>query len=373
VLRFEIEDTGIGIPSDRLTRLFHSFSQVDASTTRRFGGSGLGLAICKKIVEAMGGRIGVESQAGRGSTFWFTLALEVQAEDAKRERERLAAGVRDQRILVVDDNATNRRVACAHLGAWGFQFEEASTPNEALDRLRTAAARGQPFLAALLDYQMPEMDGIELGRRIKADAELRATHLLLLTSVGHLGHSEIARSVGFARYLTKPIKPSFLFDALIGSMCGAGSVGTAEPGADAPPGPAGAGPLAGDRALRILVAEDNVVNQRVALRTLERQGHRAVAVGNGVEVLRALELAPYDLILMDCQMPEMDGFEATREIRRREPPDRRIPILAMTANALQGAREECLAAGMDDYIAKPVRPRDLAAALERWLRPREVA
>ncbi|HUR27367.1 MAG TPA: response regulator, partial [Planctomycetota bacterium] len=347
-LRFEVQDTGIGIPEERIGRLFQSFSQVDASTTRKYGGTGLGLVIASKIVAAMGGEIHVESRAGTGSKFWFTVELELQPVDAAARMELIATHVRGQRVLVVDDNATNRRVAAANLHAWGLRSEEASSPTVALAMLREAAMNGTPFVCALLDFQMPEMDGIALGRAIKADPRIRSTHLLLLTSVGCLGNVSATKEVGFDGYLTKPIKPAYLHDALLAAI-GLDFPRGSSTGAPKAPLPAPA-PANAARSSRILLAEDNVVNQKVALSMLQRLGFRADAVANGAEVLSSLELMTYDLVLMDCQMPVMDGYEATRAIRQREKDGRRTVIVAMTANAMAGDRERCLAAGMDDYV-----------------------
>jgi len=370
VVRFEVKDTGIGIPTERLGRLFQAFTQIDASTTRKYGGTGLGLVIARRIVEAMHGEVSVQSEEGQGSTFSFTARLEVQPAAAVRRRVLMSSQIHGQRILVVDDNATNRRVAGALLKSWGFRVEDAELPSVGLAKLAEAVAHGDRFVLALLDFQMPEMDGIELGRRIKADDTLSATHLLVLTSVSGLRNATNAKELGFDGYLTKPVKPSHLYDAILSALSAdlepqdiQGDKLTALMDGD--------GPKARGEG-RILLAEDNDVNKRVAIRMLERLGYRADSVANGQEVLHALDLAPYDLILMDVQMPEMDGFEATRAIRTREQGAQHMAIVAMTANAMSGDREECLAAGMDDYISKPVRLDDLAAALDRWLPKRSL-
>ena len=369
--RFEVQDTGIGIHSERVGRLFQSFTQIDSSTTRKYGGSGLGLVIARRLVEAMGGRIGVESEPDRGSTFWFTTVLELQADGAAENRALVSTAMRGQRMLVVDDNATNRRVSCALLRSWGFRAEESESPERAVAMLREAVAQGDRFVVAILDYQMPGMSGIELGRAIKSDAKLRATHLLLLTSVSGIGAAAKAKESGFDGFLTKPAKPTHLHDCILTSL-GAelASKAEVEP-KSALPDCAAAVPGATGGA-RILLVEDNAVNTKVALKMLQRLGHRADAAQNGIEALAALKTARYDAILMDCQMPEMDGFEATREIRLREGSERHTPIVAMTANAMAGDRAACLAAGMDDYVSKPVRLADLADALLRWV-PRDQA
>jgi signal transduction histidine kinase/CheY-like chemotaxis protein len=368
LVRFEVQDTGIGIHKERVGRLFQSFTQIDSSTTRKYGGSGLGLVIARRLVEAMGGQIGVESEPDRGSTFWFTTVLELQADGAAENRALVSTAMRGQRMLVVDDNATNRRVSCTLLRSWGFRAEESDSPVRALAMLRDAVAQGDRFVIAILDYQMPGMSGIELGRAIKADAKLRATHLLLLTSVSGIGAAAKAKESGFDGYLTKPAKPTYLRDFILTSL-GAGAALTEEvqPKSALPDTAAALGAKVG---ARILLVEDNVVNTKVALKMLQRLGHRVDAAQNGIEALAALKLARYDVILMDCQMPEMDGFEATREIRLREGSERHTPIVAMTANAMAGDRGTCLAAGMDDYVSKPVRLEDLAEALLRWL-PRD--
>jgi CheY-like chemotaxis protein/anti-sigma regulatory factor (Ser/Thr protein kinase) len=370
--RFEVQDTGIGIHRERVGQLFQPFTQIDSSTTRKYGGSGLGLVIARRLVESMGGEIGVESEPDRGSTFWFTAALEIQAEGAAQNRALVSTAMRGQRMLVVDDNATNRRVACALLRSWGFRVEESESPVRALAMLREAVEHGDRFVVAILDYQMPEMSGIELGRAIKSDASLRATHLLLLTSVSGIGAAAKAKDSGFDGYLTKPAKPMHLHDCILSSLGADKSLSSQVQPRSALPDASSSAPGATNGA-RILLAEDNAVNTKVALKMLQRLGHRADSAQNGIEALAALKLARYDVILMDCQMPEMDGFEATREIRLREGAERHTPIVAMTANAMAGDREACLAAGMDDYVAKPVRLEDLADALLRWLPQHQTA
>jgi len=366
VVRFEVQDTGIGIHKERVGRLFQSFTQVDSSTTRKYGGSGLGLVIARRLVEAMGGQIGVESEPDRGSTFWFTAALELQPDGAAQNRALVSTAMRGQRVLVVDDNATNRRVACTLLRSWGFRVEESESPARALAMMREAAALGDRFVVGILDYQMPGMSGIELGRAIKADATICATHLLLLTSVSGVGAAARAKEMGFDGYLTKPAKPTHLHDCILASLGADTSLSATAQPKSALPEPRSVERNATNR-VRVLLAEDNAVNKKVALKMLERLGHDADSAGNGVEALALLKLTRYDVILMDCQMPEMDGFETTREIRLREGSERHTPIIAMTANAMAGDRESCIAAGMDDYISKPVRLDDLSAALERWL------
>jgi len=362
---FGVTDTGIGIPQGSLNRLFKSFSQLDASTTRKYGGTGLGLAVSKQLAEMMGGEIGVESQEGKGSTFWFTVVLEKQP-GARKSEIVVPEDIRGARLLVVDDNATNRLVLRELLRSWGCRFEETADGPQALDRLGRAVAEDDPFRIALVDMQMPDMDGKTLGEKIKADAALRDTLLVMLTSVGRRGDAAKLKEVGFAAYLIKPIKKSQLYDCLV-TVLGLDSTHSREPSR----------PIITRHSLKedkkrricILVAEDNAVNQKVALRILEKIGFRADAVADGREAVEALERIPYDLVLMDVQMPEMNGFEATRMIR--DPRSRvlrhDIPIIAMTAHALKGDRERCLDAGMDDYLTKPVTAFALSDVLEKHL------
>jgi len=364
-MRFDVTDTGIGIPTDRLDRLFQSFYQVDASITRRYGGTGLGLAISKQLAEMMGGRIGVASEAGKGSTFWFTAVLEKQP-GARDEEVIIPEDVRGARILVVDDHPTNRLVLRELLRFWGCRFEEAADGQQALANLRRAVTEGDPFKIALVDMQMPVMDGKTLGGKIKADPDLRDTLLVMLTSVGQRGDAHKFQQVGFSAYMTKPVKMSQLYDCLA-TVLGVASVGSEQT----------TRPIITrhtlmedkKRRVRILVAEDNVVNQKVAVRILEKLGYRADAVANGQEAITALKKIGYDLVLMDVQMPEMNGFEATRIIRDPGSGVLRhdIPIVAMTAHALKGDRERCLEAGMDDYARKPVTALALSEILDRYL------
>ena len=367
-LRFEVTDTGIGIPRDRMDRLFQVFSQVDSSTTRKHGGTGLGLVICKRLAESMGGTIGARSDEGRGSTFWFTAVLEVQPHTSAAERELCATELRNQRLLVVDDNATNRQVASVYLRSWGFRCDVARLPSQALTMINEALAQHDPYQLALLDFQMPEMDGLRLGALIREDPRLAATALVLLTSVGSNGDTAEVRAKGFASRLTKPVRPGHLKDCVISALLERSAHAVSAPAPLLPDRTQRAGE---HRGARVLVAEDNSVNQRVMLITLSQLGVRGHAVGSGREALRALELAPYDLILMDCQMPDMDGYEATREIRKKERAGVHVPIVAVTARAMKGDREKCLEAGMDDYVSKPVRPEDLVAVIERWLPQRQ--
>ena len=355
-VRFAVTDTGIGMSEEVINRLFRAFSQADASTTREYGGTGLGLAISKQLVELMDGTIGVDSAPGKGSTFWFALPLLRAERDDASER----IDLRGLRIMVVDDNHTHRRLLRHNLEAWKLEGEEVASGVQALARLREAAGAGHPYPVALIDMFMPEMDGLMLARTIKSDPEIAHTHLIMVTSMADRIDSAIVRDAGFEASLTKPVKQSALFDAIVNAIAGRQQVKRFEH-------PKPRGPVVMRTDVRILVAEDNAVNQKLAIRQLKRIGISADPVSNGLEAVEALTRIPYDLVLMDCQMPEMDGFEATRRIREQEGHRKHTPIVALTANALQGDRERCLDAGMDDYLAKPVSESDLAHVLEKWL------
>jgi signal transduction histidine kinase/CheY-like chemotaxis protein len=353
-VHFTVRDTGVGIPAERFDRLFKSFSQVDASTTRRYGGTGLGLAICKRLSEQMGGRIWVESEVGKGSAFHFTIVAEAVEVPKDERRERRAPELAGRRVLIVDDNRTNRRILRLQTEKWGMIARETESALEALGWIR----RGDPFDVALLDYQMPDLDGVALASEIRRVPSRQPLAIVLLTSIGRplsIDH----RDSGVAAVLSKPLRLSQLHDRLLEVV---GQPHEQPPLASSSPSLA---PTPAPMPLRILVAEDNAVNQLVALRLLERLGYEADVVANGREALERLEQATYDVVLMDVQMPEMNGLEASRAICARWAPGRRPRIIAMTAEAMREDRESCLAAGMDDYLVKPVRLEELALALGR--------
>jgi signal transduction histidine kinase/CheY-like chemotaxis protein/HPt (histidine-containing phosphotransfer) domain-containing protein len=373
-LRFKVIDTGAGIPPAVLARLFQAFSQADSSTTRQHGGTGLGLAIAKQLVGLMGGTIGVESVPGQGSTFWFTAAFErAEARSVEALVPQEMAGLR---VLVVDDNATNRTVLLGQLAAWRMLGTSVEDGGQALDALQAAAAAGTPYAVAILDMQMPGMDGLQLARATRSIPALTTIPLLLLTSLGAVDRAEL-EAAGVAAALTKPARPSQLYDALArATAVGGTSSATARPERrvdSTSPGRRRADDERPAATTRILVVEDNAINQQVALGLLKRLGYQAEAVANGLEALDALDRIAYTAVLMDCQMPEMDGFTATAEVRRREGAARHTPIIGLTAHAMLGAKEDCLAAGMDDYLSKPVRREDLDAVLQHWVATGEPA
>src|SRR5215210_1918033 len=368
-VRVTVKDTGIGMTEEQQARVFESFSQADASTTRRYGGTGLGLTISKQIVGLMGGEIGVESEPGVGSTFFFTLPLRKQPGDARRRPAPLAA-LRDLRVLIVDDNATNRHILRKQLSSWAMESGEAEDGFVALEKLRDAAREGAPYGLAILDMQMSGMDGMQLARRICEDPAIASTRMVLLTSIGQRGDGDEARQAGIEAYLTKPVRQSELHD-VVATVMGTPEAEEAEDARLVTRHTLRE--LQTDHRAHLLLAEDNPVNQKVAARMLERLGYRVDVAQNGLEALEALARNRYAAVLMDVQMPEMDGHEATAEIRRREAAlawegeGHSVPIIAMTANAMQGDREKALAAGMDDYLAKPVRQEELEEVLGRWV------
>jgi signal transduction histidine kinase/CheY-like chemotaxis protein/HPt (histidine-containing phosphotransfer) domain-containing protein len=373
-VKFTVTDTGIGIPADRVDRLFHSFTQVDASTTRKYGGTGLGLAISKLLTEMMGGSIGVESQVGKGSTFWFTVRLQRAAQREKPTTpDRLTAQMRNLRVLIVDDNAVNREILEQELTAWKLQTCSAADGPAALRILDQAAAEGKPFGLAILDWHMPEMDGTVLARNIRAADWGRSLPLVMLTSVEDRPNSSELVTLGFAAYLVKPVRQSRLFNTITEAISLAPAAAPQAITHDEPLLPA---PQVPAKPAHVLLAEDNDINQMVANEILSKAGHTCDIVDNGRKAFDAAFEKHYDVVLMDCQMPEMDGFEATRAIRQREAESaaagtpRHLPIIALTANAIKGDREVCLAAGMDDYVAKPIDPAQLIQAIAKAMAAR---
>jgi signal transduction histidine kinase/DNA-binding response OmpR family regulator len=357
-LHFAVRDTGIGIPADRIGKLFQSFSQVDASTTRKYGGTGLGLAISKRLAEMMGGTMWVESVYGQGSTFHFTIKVEPATVTVGTHINGHQPNLAGKRLLVVDDNPTNLRIISLQTRDWGTLTRETQSPNEALEWLR----RGDSFDLAILDFHMPEMDGLELAQEIRKIRDPQKLPLVLLSSFGGREIVQEPDTVQWAARLTKPVKQSQLFNVLAGIFGEAEATAARKPA----PSPIEISPLIAERCpLRILLVEDNAFNQKLAVHLLKQMGYSADLAGNGLEAIDSVERQQYDVVLMDVQMPEMDGLEATRQICARWAAGVRPRIIAMTANAMQGDLEICLAAGMDDYIAKPVRIQELAAALER--------
>jgi PAS domain S-box-containing protein len=351
-LHFSVCDTGIGIPQDRLNKLFQAFSQVDASTSRKYGGTGLGLAISKRLSELMGGEMWVESIEGEGTTFHFTITAAAgpdlkNREELRCEQQQLSG----KRLLIVDDNLTNRRILTLQTRTWGMLPRDTEDPQEALNWIR----RGDPFDLAILDYNMPGMDGVELSRAIREHSDIPQ---ILFSSIS--ARETALEEEYFAAYLMKPLKPSVLLDTLMNLF--AGEVKQIET-ETVPETTKLDSTMAQRLPLRILLVEDNAVNQKLAVRLLEQMGYRADLAGNGLEAIQAVGRQKYDVVLMDVQMPEMDGLEASRRICARWPRGERPYIVAMTANAMQGDRERCLEAGMDDYVSKPIRVNELVAAL----------
>ena len=365
-IRFIISDTGIGIPADRIQELFQPFVQADSSTTRKYGGTGLGLSISKQLAQLMGGEIGAESSEDRGSTFWFTAVLKKQSEEDIRFIEP-RSDLKGVKVLAIDDNNTSLLQVSTLLRLWGCRFDTVTDGAAALSLLRTAADASDHFAVALIDFAMPDLNGKELGRKIKQDPHLSKTALILMTSMGQRGDAAELKSLGFSGYLTKPFGKAQLrtcLEMVLGKTSDgdnrlAGSLITKH-----------AIKESHKKRLRILIVEDNATNRFVALTILGKLGLQADEAGNGQEAVKSLEKTPYDLILMDCQMPEMDGYEATRYIRRQStggPINPAVPIIAMTAHALQEDRVKCMEAGMDDILVKPVQPEEMAQMLTRWL------
>ena len=361
LLHFAVADTGIGIPPDKQRVIFEAFAQGDGSTTRRYGGTGLGLAISAQLVGLMGGRIWVESEPGRGSTFHFTARIAVDQSPGADRESMCPTELRGIRALVVDDNATNRRLLQELLGFWSMQPTTVADGAAAIAELRRAAAAGSPYQLVLLDCMMPDLDGFGVAERARQLPETFNTTFVMLTSSGQLGEIARCQEVGIDAYLTKPINPSELQETILRALS------TRARALPAPAPVVESAVEAPARALRILLAEDNVVNQRLAVRVLERMGHAVDVVGDGAGALRAVEADRFDLVFMDVQMPGMDGFEATHNIRQRErDTGAHLPIVAMTAHAMKGDRERCLEAGMDDYLTKPFDAAGLRAVLDRF-------
>ncbi len=360
-LRFSVTDTGIGIPKDRQGAIFERFVQVDGSTTRKYGGTGLGLAISKQLTELMGGEIGVESEYGQGSSFWFTAVFEKQVKPPTEEL--IPIQISDLRILGVDDNATNRMIVSKMLENQDCHIAIAASGKEALTVLRSAALSGNPFQVVLLDMQMPEMDGEHTLKEIKNDPLIRDVQVIILTSMGHRGDATRLEAMGCAGYLLKPIRQMQLVDAIA-------TVASRKSLAGLP----GATRLVTRHTLnenhrkdvRILLAEDNEINQKLTVTLLQKNGFAVEVVDNGELAMQAVKRGRYELVLMDVQMPVMDGLEATQAIRQWEGSSRHIPIIAMTAHAMKKDHDLCLAAGMDDYLTKPLNPKEVLAAIEYW-------
>jgi CheY-like chemotaxis protein len=358
-LRFSVSDTGIGIPENRMDRLFKSFSQVDESTTRKYGGTGLGLAISKELAEIMGGRIGVADRSGPGATFWFTAVFDKQKQDASH-RPVIPSSLIGKKILAVEHNDTQRQVMAGYLKSWGCRFGLAENGEEALSMLAGARVAGDPYDLALIGHLLPGMDGQVLGEHIRSDRFFEGIRLVFLGSRGLRGDTNAMRRAGFDRVLTKPVRQNQLFECLTLLL---GEVQTSPYPTDDPSAVKKDIRISDGlfRKMRILLAEDNPVNQKLALTLLRKFGFNVDAVQNGREAVEALKTIDYDLVLMDVQMPEMDGFEATRLIRNPQTPvlNHRVTIIAMTAHAMSGDRKRCLDAGMNSYIPKPIDPQTL--------------
>jgi two-component system sensor histidine kinase/response regulator len=375
-LHFTVRDTGVGIPPEAQRHLFEAFYQADRSTTRRHGGTGLGLAISAEIVELMGGNIGVESEPGRGSSFWFTADFRPAAGAVKTGAESCQQ-LWGTRVLVADSVAVSSRDVRRQLNSWGIEAEAAVTGHQAIEALRRAAAAGHPFDVALIDLQISDMNGLELCRALHLDPATETTCIVAMYPLGRRPDERVMCEAGVRAWLSKPVRQSRLFNCLADALASA-SGAEPEPGRPQSHQPvvtplhdlARLAPQHARTNARILLAEDHAVNQSMVLRTLDRLGYHADSVSNGREAIEAVRRTPYDVILMDCQMPEIDGYEASREIRRESAKGRRVAIIGVTAHALEGDRQKCLDAGMDDYLSKPVMPEELAAAVARWL-PRE--
>ena len=371
-IQFEVSDTGIGIPENRLNAIFNQFTQVDSSTTRKYGGTGLGLSITRQLSQLMGGEIGVNSKMGEGSTFWFTAKFQRQENGKKEESFKVPVDLKNMPVLVIDDNATNRMILEKSLENFGLRVSLASGGKEGIEKLCSAAQAGQPFELLLLDMQMPEMDGEEIFTKIKADPQIEEVVTVILTSMGARGDAGRFEALGCSGYLLKPIKQQQLYDAIV-------SIFSKKQGKSGKHKQklVTRHTLSEEKrnAARILLAEDNPINQKLAVVMLQKAGYSIDVVNNGYEAVEAVQANTYHIVLMDVQMPEFDGLEATRTIRKREGQEQHIPIIAMTAHAMKGDRERCLEAGMDDYLTKPLKFDDVLETIDRWvgqeLRPSE--
>lgn len=375
-LLVKVEDTGIGVPPELARHIFESFTQADASTSRKYGGTGLGLAIAQRLVTAMGGTIGVKSRPGEGSAFWFRVQLPVSA--SAPVPPPAPGNLQGLRALIVDDNDVNRLVLHELVTSWGMSNGSVASGEEALVSLRQAVEAGQPYHVAILDDEMPGLDGVTLGRAIKAEAALQSVVMVLLTSGERRDDPELLATVGFAGYLVKPVRPSVLMDVLAtawGLHVGGGDTPllTREMVRNQAATVMRTEPVRELVGMRVLLAEDNAVNQAVAVQTLTALGCSVDVAANGNQVLERLRVGQYDLLLLDCEMPELDGYQTAQIIRRQEGPVKRLPIVALTAHAMPGEREKCLAAGMDAHLAKPIRDDELQRVLGRWGQTRQPA
>ncbi|WP_051920473.1 PAS domain-containing hybrid sensor histidine kinase/response regulator [Thermodesulfobacterium hydrogeniphilum] len=365
-LLFEVEDTGIGISEEAKDKIFQPFEQIDASTTRRFGGTGLGLAICKQLVEIMGGEIDFESKVGKGTKFFFTIPLR----KGKPEKITPRYNLEGLKVLIVDDNEVNLKILEYYVKSWGMIAETASDAKEALEKAVLASASGKPFDVAIIDYMMPVEDGFSLAKKLKAQEATASIRLILLTSLTRVGITNHIKEIGFEAFITKPVRQSQLYDclAVVMGLKKEKKVKEEEILITQQVIKEVKREKKREKKKKILLVEDNPVNQKVAAVILEKLGYSVDIASNGKEAIEAVKNNTYDLILMDCQLPEMDGYEATKEIRKLEGNKRHTPIIAMTAHALEGDKEKCLMAGMDDYISKPVRKEKLEEVLKKWLK-----
>ncbi len=367
-LLFSVRDTGIGIPKDKQELIFKEFTQADGSTTRKYGGTGLGLSISRKLAKMMGGNLWVESEPGKGSTFFFNVLLK-PSKNKRKPKILDISEIEDLHILIVDDNKTNRFILNQILTNWNFRPEECSNGKDAITKLKEAARKKDPFPVVLLDMQMPGMDGEETAKRILEDPEIKDTNIIILTSLGQRGDAAYLKSLGCKAYLVKPVKQSHLFNTIVNVLQMEKEANLNTDGdQNSEPEIITAHVIEEQirNGVRILLAEDNLINQKVARKILQKKNYSVDVVNNGKEAVKAALRQHYDIILMDVQMPVMDGYEATQKLRQKLSPKEHIPIIAMTAHAMKGDREKCLMAGMDDYISKPIKPDDLYAMLEKW-------